>query len=217
VLRHLGTLGICPDIDTLQNSGRITLPEDTVKINSKFKIRNPKQYQISNIPNLKHLENCEEEIIILNLGNPGFENYRLGENGIEIIKEPSGGAQPGGSGSAPADATSFTPPNFVAPPGYMNWLLYSDPLGYAYAYDPNWYATHTLSSDLTGLITDEILWAFVSGGVVKSLQLETNILSGGNVFKIVSKKYGVGFRIDPAHHGKPWGHMKMWTWPPKYP
>jgi hypothetical protein len=137
------------------------------------------------------------------------------------IRSPYGGSgagdAPPGGGSAPADATSFTPPDYVAPPGYLNWVLHSDPLGYEYAYDPNWYTTHELSRDLTGLITDEILWAFVSGGIAKALQLETNILSDGNVFKIVSKKYGVGFRIDPAHHGKPWGHMKIWTWPPKYP
>jgi hypothetical protein len=53
-----------------------------------------------------------EDVIILNLGNPGFENYRLGENGIEIIKEPSGGAQPGGRGGA----QKFTPPKISLPP-----------------------------------------------------------------------------------------------------
>jgi RHS repeat-associated protein len=41
---------------------------------------------------------------------------------------------------------------------------------------------------------------------------EFNILSNGNVFKVISRPFGRGFRIDPAHHGKPWGHTHWWSW-----
>jgi hypothetical protein len=41
---------------------------------------------------------------------------------------------------------------------------------------------------------------------------ELNILSQGNVFKILSRPFKGGFRIDPAHHGKPWGHGHWWRW-----
>jgi RHS repeat-associated protein len=44
------------------------------------------------------------------------------------------------------------------------------------------------------------------------LGIEANVLSKGNIFKIVSKKLRRGFRIDPAHHKKPAGHMKYWKW-----
>ena len=42
--------------------------------------------------------------------------------------------------------------------------------------------------------------------------LEMNILSEGNIFKVISRPFRRGFRIDPAHHGKPWGHMDFWNW-----
>jgi len=48
--------------------------------------------------------------------------------------------------------------------------------------------------------------AAYAGGV------EVNVLSRGNVFKIVSKRLRRGFRIDPGHHGKRWGHPRYWKW-----
>jgi len=48
--------------------------------------------------------------------------------------------------------------------------------------------------------------AAYAGGV------EVNVLSRGNVFRIISKRFGRGFRIDPAHHTKRWGHLKYWKW-----
>ena len=41
---------------------------------------------------------------------------------------------------------------------------------------------------------------------------EINVFSEGNVFKVVSRPFQRGFRIDPAHHGKPWGHTHWWEW-----
>ena len=42
--------------------------------------------------------------------------------------------------------------------------------------------------------------------------LEFNVLSDGNVFKVISRPGQWGFRVDPAHHGKPWGHTHVWNW-----
>ncbi len=57
-------------------------------------------------------------------------------------------------------------------------------------------------------------WGTVVGiGITgKVLQVNVNILSKGNVFKIISKTLKVGFRVDQAHHGKPWGHSHTWKW-----
>jgi RHS repeat-associated protein len=54
----------------------------------------------------------------------------------------------------------------------------------------------------------------VGGGAAGKcfLKIEVNAFSKGNVFKIISKKLRMGFRIDPAHHGKGWGHGKFWRW-----
>ncbi|MCB9772145.1 MAG: RHS repeat-associated core domain-containing protein [Candidatus Omnitrophica bacterium] len=35
---------------------------------------------------------------------------------------------------------------------------------------------------------------------------------GNNIFRILSKRFKWGFRLDKAHHGKPWGHPHWWTW-----
>jgi hypothetical protein len=50
------------------------------------------------------------------------------------------------------------------------------------------------------------------GIVGKSLRVQMNLLSKGNVFKITSGRLRTGFRVDPAHHGKPWGHRHFWRW-----
>jgi len=57
-------------------------------------------------------------------------------------------------------------------------------------------------------------WAAITGGAiaVRALQIEINLLSRGNVFKIISRRLKMGFRIDPAHHGKRWGHPHLWRW-----
>ena len=41
---------------------------------------------------------------------------------------------------------------------------------------------------------------------------EITMISRGNVFKVISRPAQRGFRIDPAHHGKPWGHTHWWWW-----
>ncbi|BCW93937.1 MAG: hypothetical protein KatS3mg007_1831 [Thermoanaerobaculum sp.] len=48
--------------------------------------------------------------------------------------------------------------------------------------------------------------------LTRVLGLEVNVLSRGNIVKIISRKGRWGFRIDPAHHGKPWGHRHWWRW-----
>lgn len=57
-------------------------------------------------------------------------------------------------------------------------------------------------------------WEAIIGGAIaaRALQIEINLLSRGNVFKIISRRLKMGFRIDPAHHGKPWGHPDFWKW-----
>ncbi len=51
-----------------------------------------------------------------------------------------------------------------------------------------------------------------AAGAGRMLGIEVNAFSKGNVFKVISKKAKVGFRIDPAHHGKNWGHTHFWRW-----
>jgi RHS repeat-associated protein len=46
----------------------------------------------------------------------------------------------------------------------------------------------------------------------KGLQIQINVLSKGNVLKIISKRLKMGFRIDPAHHVKQWGYQHTWRW-----
>lgn len=41
---------------------------------------------------------------------------------------------------------------------------------------------------------------------------EIVILKNGNIFKVISRPFKCGFRVDPAHHGKPWGHSHWWKW-----
>jgi RHS repeat-associated protein len=50
------------------------------------------------------------------------------------------------------------------------------------------------------------------GGAGRAAGVQVNVLSRGNVFKIISRRFRRGFRIDPAHHGKPWGHRHWWKW-----
>lgn len=40
----------------------------------------------------------------------------------------------------------------------------------------------------------------------------TFLRPGPNVFKIISRPLRIGFRIDRAHHGQPWGHPHLWRW-----
>ena len=42
--------------------------------------------------------------------------------------------------------------------------------------------------------------------------IEETILTGGVVYRIVSRTLKAGFRVDPGHHGKPWGHTHPWRW-----
>jgi RHS repeat-associated protein len=46
----------------------------------------------------------------------------------------------------------------------------------------------------------------------QALGVEVNIMSKGNVFKVISKTLKRGIRSDKAHHGKPWGHWHHWKW-----
>ena len=50
------------------------------------------------------------------------------------------------------------------------------------------------------------------GAVGSALKVKVSFFSGGNVFKIISKTLRAGFRVDRAHHGKPWGHRHWWRW-----
>jgi len=51
-----------------------------------------------------------------------------------------------------------------------------------------------------------------AAGVGRALGVEVNAFSRGNVFKVISKRARIGFRVDPAHHGKSWGHTHFWRW-----
>ncbi len=56
-------------------------------------------------------------------------------------------------------------------------------------------------------------WATATAAAAAAaLQIEINVLSRGNVFKAVSKTLKWGFRVDPSHHNKPWGHTHFWKW-----
>ena len=70
---------------------------------------------------------------------------------------------------------------------------------------------------LLGAATAAAACAVVVGGVevtcVENQSLmECNILSKGNFLKVVSRPAKCGWRIDPAHHGKPWKHSEWWRW-----
>ena len=51
-----------------------------------------------------------------------------------------------------------------------------------------------------------------AAGVGRVLRLEVNAFSRDNVFKVIGKRPKAGFRVDPAHHGNPWGHIHFWRW-----
>jgi len=51
-----------------------------------------------------------------------------------------------------------------------------------------------------------------AGFLGKALKVEETILAKGNLYKIISKELKAGFRIDPAHHNKLWGHTHFWKW-----
>jgi len=57
------------------------------------------------------------------------------------------------------------------------------------------------------------VWGVALGGAIAGsyLEVEVNAFSKGNVFKFISKKLRLGFRIDRAKHG-PWGHRHYWKW-----
>jgi len=52
-----------------------------------------------------------------------------------------------------------------------------------------------------------------AGGVAgaQALGIEVNVLSRGNIFKIISRRLRAGFRLDKPVHG-PWGHPHFWRW-----
>jgi len=45
----------------------------------------------------------------------------------------------------------------------------------------------------------------------QALGVEINVLSRRNVFKIISRRLRMGFRLDKAVHGR-WGHPHFWRW-----
>jgi len=51
-----------------------------------------------------------------------------------------------------------------------------------------------------------------AGAAGRAMGVKVNFRSQGNVFKMLSTRLKMGFRIDPAHHGKPWGHRHWWRW-----
>ena len=42
--------------------------------------------------------------------------------------------------------------------------------------------------------------------------VEITVMSSGNVIKLISRVGEWGWRMDPAHHAKPWGHIHWWRW-----
>jgi len=58
------------------------------------------------------------------------------------------------------------------------------------------------------------MFSMIAGGLIgaEALGIEITVMSDGNVFKIISKTMKKGFRVDPAHHGKRWGHRHFWKW-----
>jgi RHS repeat-associated protein len=123
----------------------------------------------------------------------------------------TGGTVNSGGSSQPPSKNYFTPQNnssFYWDPGFLDYKsptqAWFDALNASEGIMPApWYADPI-----------ELIPIAVTLGATSALELEINVLSRGNVFKIVSRKKGFGFRIDPAHHGQPWGHCKPWTWEP---
>ena len=63
-----------------------------------------------------------------------------------------------------------------------------------------------------GAATGVLYHIVVGKAVVSSLKIEVTVAKRGNVFRIISRKLKRGFRIDPAHHGKRFGHHHRWKW-----
>ncbi len=100
----------------------------------------------------------------------------------------------------------------------VNWI---DPLGLDYIVDGIRYSDdgqmmgpidEDPGLEEPNFFLDPINYVAGGAGLFNGLKLSVNVLSKGNVCKIVSKRLKVGFRIDPAHHGKPWGHPHFWKW-----
>jgi RHS repeat-associated protein len=123
----------------------------------------------------------------------------------------STGGTTGGGTSQPPSKNYFAPQNnsfYYWDPGFLDYKsptqAWFDALNASEGIIPApWYADPI-----------ELIPIAVTLGATSALELEINVLSRGNVFRIVSRKKGFGFRIDPAHHGQPWGHCKPWTWEP---
>ena len=87
-------------------------------------------------------------------------------------------------------------------------------LGQAEAIGPG---TYNATATSLGFATAATAAALAVGGAEVALlgnqsAAEFNVLSSGNVAKVISRPFKCGFRIDPAHHGKPWGHSHWWWW-----
>ncbi len=127
-------------------------------------------------------------------------------------------------------AAYFALRNATDPTGKWTWGEYFDSYCNAYCdYVNPW--NHSVSVPVDGV--DTILVIGTKGGQVTAVvagsaavgvkaveviflggkpALEITLLKGGNVFKVISRPFKCGFRIDPAHHGKPWGHPHWWYW-----
>lgn len=90
----------------------------------------------------------------------------------------------------------------------MARLYQLGPLGQAESIGPGAYKATAGSLGFAGVAATAALGV----GAAQAAGIKVTVGSSGNVFKIISKEFKTGFRIDPAHHGKPWGHMHFWRW-----
>jgi hypothetical protein len=123
----------------------------------------------------------------------------------EIMDAAADGYVQGGYGVGSA----FTGGFFDGDYGYLGWdkevREWLEDEGYGNETCPDAYGTGQNAGRV--IIT---IWTL--RGASSALKIQMNAFSRGNVFKIISKTLQMGFRVDPAHHGKRWGHMHFWRW-----
>jgi len=85
----------------------------------------------------------------------------------------------------------------VVNPGFADW---TDPDDEWAGWSRNW-----------GRVSGAAFLAAGGVAAAEALGVEVNVLSSGNVFKVISRRLRVGFRVDYPVHG-PWGHPHIWRW-----
>jgi len=88
-----------------------------------------------------------------------------------------------------------------------------DPIRIPYIPSPDWSEGIFVSPDLYPHDVNKAIGGTSAAILIAApARPEITIYGSGNVFKIISRPLRCGFRIDPAHHGQPWGHMHIWWW-----